>query len=55
MYLDFVRDVEEINEVLRQDGIKVGKYTGQMSVEERKQVDQNLLQGDTSVLVARVI
>ena len=52
MYLDFVRDVEEINEVLRQDGIKVGKYTGQMSVEERKQVDQNLLQGDTSVLVA---
>lgn len=31
-----MRDVEEITEVL-QDDIKVGKYTGKMSVEEYKQ------------------
>lgn len=47
-----MKDVEEITEVLRQDGIKVGKYICQMSVEERKQADQNLLRSDTSVLVA---
>ena len=47
-----MRDVEEITEVLQQDGIKAGKYTGQMNVEECKQADQNLLHGDTSILVA---
>ena len=34
IYLDFVKDVEEIVEILRNDGIKVGKYTGQMTIED---------------------
>ena len=52
IYLDFVKDVEEVTEALKQDGIKVDKYTGQMNVEDRKQTDKKFLQGDTSVLVA---
>ena len=52
IYLDFVKDVEEVTEALKQDGIKVDKYTGQMNVEDRKQTDKKFLQSDTSVLVA---
>ena len=47
-----MKDVEEVTEALKQDGIKVDKYTGQMNVEDRKQTDKKFLQGDTSVLVA---
>ena len=52
LYLDFVKDVEEIVEILRNDGIKVGKYTGQMTVEDCKQSEKLFLQCDISVLVA---
>ena len=52
LYLDFVKDVEEVVEILRKDGIKAGKYTGQMTVEDRKQSEKLFLQGDISVLVA---
>ena len=30
IYLDFVKDVNEISDSLIQDGIKEGKYTGKM-------------------------
>ena len=52
LYLDFVKDVEEEVEILRKDGIKAGKYTGQMTVEDRKQSEKLFLQGDILVLVA---
>ena len=52
VYLDFVKDVEEVIEILRQGNFKVGKYTGQMTVEDRKQADRKFLQGELSILVA---
>ena len=52
VYLDFVKDVDEVSELLKQCGFKVGKYTGKMSVEERKLADQKFLVGDLAVLVA---
>ena len=52
VYLDFVKDVEEVSELLKQSGFKVGRYTGQMTVEDRKKADRKLLNGDLSVLVA---
>ena len=30
VYLDFVKDVEEVADKLRLNGCKVGKYTGQI-------------------------
>lgn len=50
--LDFVKDVEEVSELLKQSGFKVGRYTGQMTVEDRKKADRKLLNDDLSVLVA---
>ena len=35
VYLDFVKDVDEVSELLKQCSFKVGKYTGKISVEER--------------------
>ena len=52
LYLDFVKDIEEVVEVLRQGGIKGEKHTGQMIVEDRKQAEKSFLQGDILVLVA---
>ena len=52
VYLDFVKDVEEISELLKQSGFKVGKYTGQITVEDRRKADRKLLNGELSVLVA---
>ena len=52
MYLDFVKYVEEVTEILRQGNFKVGKYTGQMTVEDREQADHRLLQGELSILVS---
>ena len=34
VYLDFVKDVYEVSELLKHNSFKVGKYTEQMSVEE---------------------
>ena len=52
VYLDFVKDVEEVADKLRLNGCKADKYTGQMTVDDRKQVDRKLLRGEISVLVA---
>jgi len=52
LYLDFVRDVEDVAEFLKQDGAKVGKYTGKMSIEDQKQAKKKFLQGEIIVLVA---
>ena len=52
IYLDFVKDIEEVLELLKQGGFKVGKYTGQMTVEDRREADRQLLSGELSVLVA---
>ena len=52
VYLDYVRDVDEVSELLKQCSFKVDKYTGKMSVEEQKLADQKFLVGDLSVLVA---
>ena len=34
VHLNFVKDVYEVSELLKHNSFKVGKYTGQMSVEE---------------------
>ena len=34
VYLDFIRDVKEVSELLKQGGLKVGKYTGQMQIKD---------------------
>ena len=52
VYLDFVKDVDEVSELLKQCSFKVGKYTEKMSVEEQKLADQKFLVGDLAVLVA---
>ena len=52
VYLDFVKDVEEVAEKLRSNGYKAGKYTGQMPVDDRKQADRKFLRGDISIFVA---
>jgi len=52
LYLDFVRDVEDVTEFLNRDGVKAGKYTGKMKVEDREKAEKNFIQGDTKVLVA---
>ena len=51
IYLDFVKDVVEVADTLTEDGIKVGRYTGQMNVNDRKLADKKFFQGDISVLV----
>ena len=52
VYLDFVKDVDEVTDILRQGGCKVGKYTGQMSINDRQQADRKFLAGDLKVLIA---
>ena len=52
IYLDFVKDVVEVADTLTEDGIKVGRYIGQMNVNDRKLADKKFFQDDTSVLVA---
>ena len=48
----FARDVDEVTEILWQGGCKVGKYTGQMNIDDRKLVDRKFLDGDLTVLIA---
>ena len=52
VYMDFVKDVEEVADKLQQNGYRAGKYTGQMTVDDRKQVDRKFLHGEISILVA---
>ena len=41
-----------MTDILCQGGCKVGKYTGQMSVDDRQQADRKFLAGDLTVLIA---
>ena len=52
IYLDFVKDVEEVTELLKKENFTVEKYTGQMSVSDRQKADRKFSQGEISVLVA---
>ena len=52
MYLDFVRDVEQIVSILQTDKMKVAKYTGQMTLEDRTSAETKFSKGDVPVLVA---
>lgn len=51
VYLDLVRDVDEVTDILCQGGCKVGKYTGQISVQDRQQADKKYLVADLTVLI----
>ena len=51
-YLDFTKDVEEITDILRQKGIKAGRYAGQISVRDQKRADKMFQQRETFVLVS---
>ena len=52
IYLDFVKDVEEVTELLRKENFAVDKYTGQMSACDREKVDRKFSQDEISLLVA---
>ena len=52
LHLDFAKDVEEITDILRQKSIKAGRYIGQVSVSDQKQVHKMFQLGETSVLIA---
>ena len=52
VYMDFVKDVQEVADKLQLNGYKAGKYTGQMTLDDRKQVDRKFLRGEISILVA---
>jgi len=52
VYLDFVRDVEQMTELLNKNGTKALKYTGQMEMTDKMQVERKFLKDDVSVLVA---
>ena len=52
VYLDFVRDVEQMTDLLNKNNVSAIKYTGQMALEDRVSAENRFLKGDTSVLVA---
>ena len=52
MYLDYVRDVEQVVEVLHDSGIKAAKYTGRMTIADWNEAEKAFLEGRTSILVA---
>lgn len=52
VYLDFVRDVEQMTDLLNKSNVSAIKYTGQMALEDRISAENRFLKGDTSVLVA---
>ena len=52
LYLDFVKDVEDVTSILKQVTDKVGMYTGEMSIADQKLADRRFLHGEISVLVA---
>ena len=51
-YLDFVKDVEDVTDVVKRGDVNVSKYTGKMNVDARKETEKNFLLGKFSVLVA---
>ena len=52
LYLDFVKDVEDVTDVIKRGDVNVGKYTGQMKVPVCEEIEKTFLQGNYSVLVA---
>ena len=52
VYLDFVRDVEQMTELLTNNKVKAIKYTGKMALQDKVQAESKFLKGDASVLVA---
>ena len=52
VYLDFVRDVEQMTDLLNRNNVSAIKYTGQMALEDRVSAENRFLKGDASVLVA---
>ena len=52
LYLDFVKDVEDVTDVIKRGDVNVGKYTGQMKVPVCEEIEKKILQGNYSVLVA---
>lgn len=52
VYLDFVRDVEQMTELFSNNKVKASKYTGKMALQDKVQAESKFLKGDTSVLVA---
>ena len=52
VYLDFVRDVEQMTELLNNNKVKALKYTGKMALQDKVQAESKFLKGDASVLVA---
>ena len=52
VYLDYVRDVEEVVDMFHECGIKATKYTGRMTVNDRCQSEKAFLEGHTSILFA---
>ena len=53
VYLDFVRDIEQMTDLLKNNGIKALKYTGQMALPDKMLTERKFLKGDdVSVLVA---
>ena len=51
LYLDFVKDVEKVTNILSQGNAKVGKHTGQMTIDDQKVADKRFLHGETSISV----
>jgi len=52
VYLDYVRDVEQVIDVLHDCNIKASKYTGKMNIDDRCESEKAFLEGKTSMLVA---
>ena len=52
VYLDYVRDVEQMVDIFHDHGIKANKYTGRMTVNDRCESERSFLDGHTSILVA---
>ena len=48
----FVKDVEDVTDILKRGNVNVGKHTGWVNVEVHKQVEKNFIHGNYSVLVA---
>ena len=52
VYLNYVRDVEQVVDVFQNSGVKACKYTGKMSVNDRSESEKSFRKGCSSVLVA---
>ena len=52
VYVDFVRDVEQVVEQFCSSGVKAAKYTGQMTIEDRNEIERCFYREEFPVLVA---